>query len=71
MSGQAIQTRPATEEELKRLETLRADFTAMAGEACGQCYKPMTLGQPFHAIGAVRRIYVCAGCALTHIRGGS
>ena len=71
MSGQTIQTRPPTAEELQRLDDTKADFTAMAGETCGQCYKPMTLGQPFHAIGAVRRIYVCATCALDHMRSGT
>ena len=72
MSEQLIQALPATEEELKRLESLRiaASFTAMAGETCDQCNQPMTMGQPFHGIGAVRRIFVCASCALGHMRGG-
>jgi hypothetical protein len=60
----------ATTQESVQVDAMKVDdFTARAGEICdGPCHKPMTAGQPFYAIGNVRRIYVCATCALLHVR---
>lgn len=68
MSGQTIQSRPPTAEELKRLDDTKADFTAMAGETCGGCQKTMAAHQRFYMLGFVRRLYVCFDCALDHVR---